>query len=176
MAKNEEHEIEKALNEDESTTSSKGGVSDLKGIGIVGKIIGLFVIAWLISVSYYAFAFFALGMLPATVAIIIDRSTGRFASKTVTACNFVGILPFLFDIGMTYERSLAAKQLMIDPFTWLVVYGFAMIGWMLIWVVPQITLLIFTIRADVKMKKLKAEQEEMLDEWGEGLKEMINKK
>lgn len=143
------------------------GVSDLKGIGLVGKIVGIVVGIWLISVSYYAFAFFALGMLPAIVAIIIDKGTGRFASKTVSACNFIGILPYLFDVGMTYERSLASKHLMSVPTTWLIIYGSAAVGWVLIWIMPQITLVFFTVRADMKRRKLMEEQTKMLDEWGD---------
>ncbi len=143
---------------------------ELKGISIVGKIVGIMVVTWLISVSYYAFAFFALGMLPAIVAIIVDRGSGRFASKTVSACNFVGIIPFLFDIGMSYEKSIASKDLMAQPITWMVIYGFAMIGWMLIWILPQITLFFFTLRADMKTKKLLEEQKELTAEWGEEVK------
>lgn len=173
--KSEAEKIEQALDSDSGAGSGGGGVSDLKGIGILGKVVGLFVVAWLISVSYYAFAFFALGMLPAIVAIIVDRGAGRFASKTVSACNFVGILPFLFDIGMTYEQSLATKQLMAEPITWLVIYGFAMVGWMMIWVLPQVTLIIFTMRADVKTKNLQKEQDELLDEWGEEVKTGVNR-
>jgi hypothetical protein len=150
--------------------AAKKGAGELKGIGLIGKIVGLLVIVWLISVSYYAFAFFALGMLPAIVSIVIDRGAGRFASKTVTACNFVGIMPYLFDIGMTYERSLASKQLMAQPVTWLVIYGFAAVGWMLIWILPQITLVVFTIRADLKKTKLQEDQVKLLDEWGEEVK------
>ncbi|MCE3233240.1 MAG: hypothetical protein K0R98_1497 [Rickettsiaceae bacterium] len=148
-------------------SAARSGVSELKGISIVGKVVGLIVMLWLISVSYYAFAFFALGMLPAVVSMIIDRGTGRFASKTVTACNFIGILPYLFDIGMTYERSLASKQLMAQPITWLVIYGASAVGWMLIWILPQITLVIFTMRADMKKTTLIEEQARLLDEWGE---------
>jgi hypothetical protein len=147
--------------------NSKIGYGELKGIGLIGKIVGLVVSIWLISVSYYACAFFALGMLPGIVAIIVDRGVGRFASKTVIACNFIGILPYLFDIGMTYERSLASKQLMAEPMTWLVIYGSSAVGWMLIWILPQITLMVFTLKADMKKKALKEEQVKLLDEWGE---------
>jgi hypothetical protein len=156
--------------------SEKQGVGDLKGIGLIGKIVGVLVILWLVSISYYAFAFFALGMLPSIVSIIIDRGTGRFASKTVTACNFVGIMPYLFDIGMTYERSLASKQLMAQPMTWLVIYGASGVGWMLIWILPQITLVVFSMRADLKKSRLQEDQFKLLDEWGEEVKTGVGRK
>ncbi len=42
----------------EASVSGKG--NELMGISIAGKVIGLVVVIWLISISYYAFAFFAL--------------------------------------------------------------------------------------------------------------------
>ena len=144
--------------------------SEMQGISLVGKIIGLVVIIFLVSASYYAFAFFALGMLPSIVAFILDRGAGRFASQTITACNFIGILPFLFDIGLNYEKSIAAKEAMMDPLTWLVIYGFSIIGLMLIFVLPNITAIIYTVKAEIQLKKLLDEQERLTEEWGDEVK------
>ncbi len=144
--------------------------TEILGINIIGKIVGIIVAIWLISISYYAFAFFALGMLPSIFAIIIDRGSGRFASQTITACNFIGILPFLFEIGLNYERSIAAKETMMEPITWLVIYGFAGVGLMLIFLLPNITAIIFTLKAEIKLKKLVSEQETLTGEWGEEVK------
>jgi hypothetical protein len=146
------------------------GVGDLKGIGIIGQLIGFFVLSWLLSISYYAVAFFALGMLPTIFAMVLDRGAGRFASKTVAACNFIGTMPFLADIAMGYEPSITAKDLMAEPITWLLIYGAALVGWMMIWMIPQTTLMIFTMRAEMKTKVLKEEQAKLLDEWGEEVK------
>ncbi|PIR39539.1 MAG: hypothetical protein COV35_03240 [Alphaproteobacteria bacterium CG11_big_fil_rev_8_21_14_0_20_39_49] len=143
--------------------------SELKGIGIFGKIIGLGIVVWLISISYYAFAFFLLGMLPSILSMTIDRGAGRFASKTVTACNFTAVIPYLFEIGLTYEKDIYAKHLMTDPLTWFVIYGFSAVGWMLIWILPNLSLIFITARADMQTKALKNEQKKLLDEWGEDI-------
>lgn len=150
-----------------NNNENAAGKSELQGISIVGKVVGIFVGVWLISLSYYAFAFFVLGMLPSIGAIIMDRGAGRFASQTIFACNFVGIIPFLFDIALNYEKSLAAKEAMLEPFTWITIYGFAVIGLMLIYILPNITAIIFTVKAEMRLKKLIVEQEELIDEWGE---------
>lgn len=144
-----------------------GKRSELKGIGIFGKIVGLGIVVWLISISYYAFAFFVLGMLPSILSMMIDRGSGRFASKTVTACNFTAVIPYLFEIGLTYEKDIYAKQLMIDPLTWFIVYGFSAVGWMLIWILPNLSLIFITARADMQVKALESQQKQLLDEWGE---------
>lgn len=145
--------------------------SQLMGINIVGKIVGLIVIIWLVSASYWAFGFFVLGMMPALLSMLFDRGAGRFASKTVSAFNFVGIVPFLFEIAQAFDRSLAAQRLMLDIWVWLVVYGTASLGWVVIWLFPQITVIIFSARAESKIEKLKREREELVDEWGEEVKE-----
>lgn len=154
----------------DKTEKKQKVVSDLRGIGVIGQIIGFFVLAWLLSISYYAVAFFALGMLPAIFAMVLDRGSGRFVAKTVSACNFIGTMPFLADMAMAYDPSIVAKEFMVEPVTWLIIYGAAMVGWMMIWVIPQTTLMIFTMRADMKINALKEEQEKLLDEWGDEVK------
>jgi len=150
---------------------SSGNSSQLLGINIVGKIVGLIVIIWLVSASYWAFGFFILGMMPAILSMLFDRGAGRFASKTVSAFNFVGIVPFLFEIAQAFDRSLAAQRLMLDFWVWVVVYGTASLGWVTIWLFPQITVIIYAVRADNKISKLKKERDELIEEWGEEVKE-----
>lgn len=151
-------------------SKSEGSDSQLLGLSIVGKIVGVLVAIWLISASYYAFAFFALGMLPAIITAMLDKGAGRFASKTVTACNFIGMTPYLADIVRSYERSLLARQFMKDVDIWLFIYGSASMGWVMIWVIPQITLIIYAMRSEMRITKLKKEQDDIVDEWGEDVK------
>jgi len=144
--------------------------TELKSINVLGKVVGLSVIIWLISISYYAFLFFLISMIPAWVFLIIDKGAGRFASKTVTAMNFIGVMPYLFDIALTYESSIAAKELMENWMTWLNIFSFATMGWAMIWVFPRVTLLIFTVRAEIKTNRLLEIQQKLEEEWGEKVK------
>ena len=142
-----------APSEEKAKQQSHG--SQLLGINIVGKIVGLIVVIWLVSASYWAFGFFVLGMMPAILSMFLDRGAGRFASKTVTAFNFVGIVPFLFEIAHAFDRSVAAQRLMLDFWVWVVVYGTASLGLVTIWLFPQVTVIIFAMRAESKISKLK---------------------
>lgn len=150
-----------------STPSKTKSSKQLTGINVIGKLFGILVISWLMSESYYAFAFFALGMLPGVMATVFDRGSGRFASKTVLAFNFTGLFPFLFDIAQSPDKSYAAQQRMVDLWVWLFVYGTASMGWVMIWIVPQITVLVLAFRAEFKIKNFKARQKELTTEWGE---------
>ena len=144
---------------------SKEG-KEIAGINIMGQIVGLMIAIWLISESYYAFAFFVLGMLPAILSFVIDKGADRFASKAIFSSNLTGILPFLFDIAISPEKTIAAKQIMYSPFTWFFVYGFASVGGMMIWVIPEVTSIFFSVKSDIKAKQLAGEQKELLQEWG----------
>ena len=166
MAEEQEQKPDKKSEKKEKSRTS----NELKGIGIFGKIVGLGIIIWLVSISYYAFAFFVLGMLPSILSILIDRGAGRFASKTVTACNFTAVIPYLFEIGLTYEKDIFAKQLMTDGLTWFIIYGFSAVGWMLIWILPNLSLIIITARADMQIRSLLDDQERLSNEWGEEIK------
>tara|TARA_B100001564_G_scaffold354185_1_gene364342 strand:- start:1319 stop:1885 length:567 start_codon:yes stop_codon:yes gene_type:complete len=167
-----EEAVSEDLGQEDSSPQTQDAVSSgqLLGISIAGKLVGLAVMAWLISESYYAFTFFVLAMIPAFLYAGIDRRPGRFASKTVMACNFSGVLPYLFEIGRNYDLSIAAQQLIKDVFVWLQIYGFAFVGIMMIWVFPQIMHIFFRLRADIKKMHLNNRQEVLLDEFGENLK------
>lgn len=162
-----------AANDEKKSKKAASGGSQLLGINVVGKIVGLVVVIWLVSASYWAFGFFVLGMMPALLSMMIDKGAGRFASKTVSAFNFVGIVPFLFEIAQAFDRSVAAQRLMLDFWVWVVVYGTASLGWITIWLFPQVTVIIFAMRAESKIQKLKDEQEELLEEWGDAVKEGV---
>ena len=151
----------------EKQTQKKLPPKQLLGINIVGKIVGLFVVIWLISVSYFAFIFFAIGMLPAILAHFVDRSSARFASKTVSAFNFVGILPFLMEIALTVNRSLVVQRMMTDLSVWGTVYLTASVGWLMVWSLPQISQMLYLARANAQILRLEREQKEIEEEWGE---------
>jgi hypothetical protein len=171
---------EKDGNEDLAAALGGGEATaaPLQSINILGKIVGFVVLIWLASVSRHAVAFFLIGMLPAIITAFLDRGRGRFASKTVTATNFIGIVPYLFEIsrGPTSAYTIAAKRLMANSETWWMIYSSAATGLIMIWLIPQITLIIFTIRSDIRAKNMEREQEALIAEWGEKVKQSTKKK
>ena len=56
----------------------------------------------------------------------------------------------------------------------MVVYGAACLGWLAIWLTPQITSVIFNVRADIRVKKLEISQKKLVEEWGEQVKAGIH--
>lgn len=171
MAEEETTEIKE---EPKGKEKKSGG--NLKGLGIFGQIVVIFIMAWLFSISVHAFIFFVFGMLPSIFALMVDRGTGRFTVKTVTACNLIAVVPYLFDIGLSYEKSLAAKQLVNDTSVWIVIYSFSAIGWMMVWIIPQLSMVFYNLKANMIFKRLENENKEMVEEWGEEVKTGAKKK
>jgi hypothetical protein len=115
----------------------------------------------------YLVVMIIISLLPAIVASIVDRRPRKFASKTVTCFNIAGLLPPLFDTFLASDPDIAAQHQLADPYTWIMVYGFAGFGWLVVFVIPQMVFLFLVVRSDHTIKKLEAKRNELVEEWGE---------
>lgn len=118
----------------------------------------------------YVAAIVVIGFLPGLSAYMVDRRPGKFASKAVMAFNFSGLLPQLAAILYSQNANNTAQIMFHDPMTWLWIYMFAAFGWLIIHLLPQITFLIFTLRADINKRRISSFQDMLLKEWGEEIK------
>lgn len=91
------------------------------------------------ALAFYALPVFILvygGLMPTIVALLCDERRGRHLAVTVASFNgaglMVGLKPF-FDYALSES---AAFLVVAEPSTWLLVYGFAITGWILAWIVP----------------------------------------
>ncbi len=147
----------------------------IQGVGVVGKTILVLACILIATISIYALVFLILSMMPAVVASVIDRGHGKCASKTIGAFNFMGVLPFLFELWKGKESVGAVQNLITDPYVWLLCYGAAAFGWMMVWIMPQFIAFIFTARAQIKISSLKEDQQKLVDEWGEEIRRTVIK-
>ena len=69
------------------------------------------------------------------------------------------------------RKYLVGNDLLINQYIWLMMYGFAGFGWLIVHIVPQMAFLILTIKADFTIKKLQGLQRQLVEEWGEKVKE-----
>lgn len=123
---------------------------------------------WLEMRNVFLFAF--LGFLPGMASILWDKKPGRFASKTVCAFNITGMFPYMLAMGSSGSPDVVARNTLVDPFSWILIYGFAAFGWGIIYLIPQITLIFLETRSKFMIKKMEKFQAELLDEWGEEIK------
>lgn len=114
----------------------------------------------------YAMLVLILGLLPAFVASYVDNTRDRNLSRVVFSCNFAGVLPVimkLFKRGITSDNTWAT---MMDPYSWLVMYGAAAFGWLLMWFFPQAVHFTLQLIQSNTIANLKNRQQIIVDEWG----------
>lgn len=132
-------------------------------------IVGLLAIAILLLLNV-GFIFFLLGFLPTLVAYMVDDTPKKDLYKTVRACNFAGMLPTLVMLAEHEYPAAALQVTMSDPMVWLVVYGSAGLGWLLIAICRFVAYLLILTRNQARTMLLENTQEQLLKEWGDDIK------
>lgn len=138
-----------------------------KGLRFLKKVIIVLMGGILAVVSPYALTFVILAMLPGVVAMCVDKGAHKYASNTVIVLNFVGVLPFLFEMWKSQEVGETAQRMIMDMSIWLFVYGAAAFGWVLIWGMPQMGAALLLARAEARVNKMRQMQQELVEEWGD---------
>ena len=115
----------------------------------------------------YVVVLVVVSLVPAVVATVVDRRPKRWASRTVVFFNIAGLLPSLFDIFLSADPDNSAMHQLSDPYVWLMVYGFAGFGWVVVYIIPQVVFLFLLIRSDHTIAKLESKRQALVDEWGD---------
>lgn len=129
----------------------------------------LYLIGFLVLVAVLSFGavLVALGMLPTFVASYVDNTEDRNHVRVVAACNFAGVVPFIADLfrkGAITSNNV--YDLLFTPYVWMVMYGAAAFGWALVWFFPLAMHRIFNLSQDSAVRKLRGQQQDIVDEWG----------
>lgn len=164
----EESKEEEAKPEENSSGGKKKDVA-LWRISWIGIISCISIMLWLGITSSYGLTFFLIAMLPSVLFKAIDNSSGNYIAKTVISFNYIGILPYLFDFLKSYDVDLIAKNFLLDWKVWMYIYSCAFTGGVLVWVLPNIVILIFKFRYEVKIKNFIEKKKALKEEWGEGV-------
>jgi len=106
------------------------------------------------------------GMIPTVVAYMVDKDPDKTAPMTVGALNFVGVMAYAIALWKAGHSLAALNRLVTDPFAWLVMYGAAALGWGLYYGVPPAVAGWIALRAENRIAKRVAEQQELVAEWG----------
>ncbi len=109
------------------------------------------------------------GVLPSIIALFVDPDRSKRAAYSVAGFNIAGIVPV---IGWLWDRGAtraAAIDLLSDPLVWLLMYGAAGIGLMLLNGLPVIARGYIEIRNAGEARRIKAEMAALKEEWGDGV-------
>lgn len=114
------------------------------------------------------FLFVIIGLLPSIVAYFMDVTSNRHNFKTVFACNLTGMLPYLGTMLQNGPASQAVLQsVMGDMNAWLIIYGAAMMGMLLVKICPQIAQFLIVGIAHTQIGHIEHVQKKIENEWGE---------
>lgn len=115
--------------------------------------------------SHFGFIFFSIAMLPAVIASFIDQEYQASASATICTFNLIGILPYLGKLWDSPSIEIAAKSLSTDISTWVVVYGCALLGQTIYWILPPIIAKLYMLKSRVEVSILVTAKEKLSAEW-----------
>ncbi len=129
---------------------------------------GLF-IATLLFISPATVMLLFFGLLPSFVALITDRSDGKYAMFCVLGLNFSGLFPFLADLWFKTDSIDAATNILTDVFSLFIIYGAAGFGVMFYMVVPPVVTSLLSVMSQRRVAELRENQAKIVEEWGEGV-------
>lgn len=107
------------------------------------------------------------GMIPTIVAYIIDLTPGRYAARCVAGLNIAGVVPFLNRLWTSTNDMSAAINIVTDVYAWLAFYLASSVGWLLFVSLPGIVASFKTYSAKRSANALRAQLEDLKDEWGD---------
>jgi hypothetical protein len=117
------------------------------------------------------FVFFVIGMLPCIVAYYMDVSKHRYTFQSVFAANLAGITPFISKLIFHGPSSTMLQDMMGNFSTWLITYGAAFIGWLLVKVCPMIAQAMVHGMHQTQILHYDWLQKKLESEWGEEVKQ-----
>jgi hypothetical protein len=91
------------------------------------------------ALALYALPIFILvygGLMPSIIALMMEERAGRHLTVTVASFNGAGLMIGLEPFFSSTLSNPAAYQIVSAPKTWLLIYGFALAGWVLTWILP----------------------------------------
>ncbi len=127
----------------------------------------LIIFVMLLLVALPTIMFLMFSMLPAVVALIIDRTEEKSATFCVGGLNFCGAFPYLLDLWLQDNSLSQATGLLTDVFVLAVIYGAAGMGWMLYLSLPPVIASFIQVMSQRRLQQLRTTQKGIIDEWGE---------
>ena len=109
---------------------------------------------------------FSVAMAPTLVAYVMDRRSEKYAAFSVGCMNFCGSLPFALDLWLTDHSVDMTGILLTNPYTWVIMYGAAGVGWGIHLAAPYAISIVLRYHTERRIARLKDFQEELVGEWG----------
>lgn len=128
----------------------------------------------LIAILQLGFIFLLMALLPSIAAYFIDEDYDMASFRTVFACNLAATIPTITPI---FASGLKMKYYDIggiigNPNVWLFIYGGAAVGWCMIYFGYHAARAMLDIQYKLRTSYLEKAQNNLLEEWGEPVKQL----
>jgi len=116
------------------------------------------------------FLLILLGLLPSVVAYFVDGSPRKDFYRAIRSCNLVGVLLCIAPLAPSYPHLGAAMQvIMSDPQVWLIIYGAAAAGWVLVGFCRLTSYVMLLITGEARAAQLEKARADLVAEWGDAI-------
>lgn len=107
-----------------------------------------------------------IGMLPAIVASLVDRTKERTLGLTVGAMNLAGCVPFVIDLWTSQHSIDRSVEILSDPLTIVVMYMAAGVGYVIDWALTGIVAVFLTENGKARLESIDQRQKQLVARWG----------
>lgn len=111
-----------------------------------------------------------LGLLPTLVTLVTDTDRNRSSLATIGYLNMAGVLPFLIELWQKGQTMEVAVAIIRDPFSWVVMFGAAGIGQLMLYTIPPIVSSMIIMRQESRLRILREGVEQLEAIWGSDVK------
>jgi hypothetical protein len=119
---------------------TKNAKKQVRLVHLCTQILAILILIFLSVVSTTTFIFVSIAILPTLIFMFLDRNhSSQFESATVSAFNFIGLLPYLVKLASNWNNVESyAINFLTDSKTWFIIYGSAIIGKLVYILFPMI--------------------------------------
>lgn len=137
------------------------GMSFLNQMIVAGFSLGLF------AVSLPTALLLTFALLPALCACLVAHRQGYYLAISIGSLSFAGTWPFLLKLWLSGHSIANAMQIILNPNTWLIIYGAAALGWAMCQWFPLFVSSFMSMFSAHRVKDLQHKQKKIIDEWGD---------
>lgn len=106
------------------------------------------------------------GMLPTVMICFVSVRRNSIRISTVAAMNLAGCIPFVLKLWQGENNFATSFNLLTEPMTIVVIYGAAVTGYVIDWVVVGVVSSVTYLAAESRLKAIDKRQADLVEEWG----------
>lgn len=151
---------------EEKKKEEKAAKPSTKSKGGGGKLILLMTLAGCFIPFGVPTLLVCVGLLPSLVALVTDTDENRSGLATIGYLNLAGVLPFLVELWQNGQTMEAALRIVRDPFSWVVMFGSAGVGHLMLYTIPPIVASMVLMKQESRLRTLREGIRQLEAIWG----------